>query len=260
MITLNEARHIGDCLNSVKGLADEIIVVDSGSTDDTVSICQTMGAQVIQADWLGFGPQKNIALNAAQGEWVFSLDADERLSPELAEEIRGVLRNGTTHNCFSSPRSSQFCGRFMKHSGWWPDRIDRFFRRSAGRFTDDIVHERVVVNGSKGQFSKPIIHIAIEDISQSLQKMNRYSTSGAQMMLEKGKSSSLLSAVLHGWWAFMRTYFFQLGFLDGKEGFVLAICNAEGTYYRYLKLWLLQRNAGTGKQSVTRPSGETNER
>ena len=237
VITKNEAHAIGKCLESVSW-ADEIVVLDSGSTDGTVKICESFGAKVHVTDWPGFGPQKNRALDLATGEWVLSLDADEIVPPQLKAEIMGAISKGDA-DAYSFPRSSSYCGKFMRHGGWWPDRVTRLFRRGSARFSDDLVHEKLIAEGKTAELSSPLIHIAFSDLEEVLQKVDRYSTAGALMMAQKGKRASLGTAILHGFWSFFRTYFLKAGFLDGKEGFMLAVSNAEGTYYRYLKLMLL---------------------
>lgn len=243
VITKNEEAAIARCLDSVR-FADEIIVVDSGSTDRTVALAEAAGAKVtVTADWPGFGPQKNRALALAGGDWVFSIDADEWVEPALAEEIRSAVSRAGDVVAYELPRSSSFCGREMRHSGWWPDHILRLFRRDRARFSDDIVHERVVADGPVGRLSHPLRHESFVNLHEVVDKMNRYSTAGAQMRTTRGKGGSVSGAVLHGFWAFLRTYVLRAGFLDGREGFVLAVANAEGTYYRYLKAWLAQRKA-----------------
>ena len=238
VITKNEGHVMKRCLESVSW-ADEIVVVDSGSSDDTVEICESFGARVKVTDWPGFGPQKNRALDLSSSEWVLSIDADEIVTPELKQEILESISNGNM-DAYSFPRSSSYCGRFMKHSGWWPDRIVRLFRRECARFSEDIVHEKLIVNGKIGALSSPLVHFAFSDLEEVLQKIDRYSTLGAVMMKERGKKASLTGAILHGFWSFFRTYFLKGGFLDGREGFMLAVSNAEGTYYRYLKCMLLK--------------------
>jgi glycosyltransferase involved in cell wall biosynthesis len=240
VITRDNERTIGRCMESL-AFADEIIVVDSGSTDRTLEICRGAGAQVYEADWPGHGPQKNRALARATGDWVLSIDSDEWATPELSGEIKRAIGASTTHDAYAIPRRSSFCGRYMRHSGWWPDYVVRLFRREAARFTDDHTHERLVVQGSAGRLRTPIMHEAIIDLDQMLLKMNAYSSSYAQMKLERGARGSLAAAVLHGAWAFFRTYVIRLGFLDGREGFILAVANAEGSYYRYVKLMMLAR-------------------
>lgn len=245
VITKDEEAAIGRCLDSVRW-ADEIVVLDSGSTDRTVEIAREHGARVeVSADWPGFGPQKNRALALAGGEWVLSLDADEWVPEDLAAEIRAAIVSPDGHAGFELPRSSSFCGREMRHSGWWPDHILRLFRRDAARFSEDIVHERVLLDGRVGRLTRPLRHESFVSLHEVVDKMNRYSTAGAQMRVMRGKGGSVGAAVARGLWAFVRTYVLRAGFLDGREGFVLAVANAEGTYYRYLKAWLARRGRGS---------------
>jgi glycosyltransferase involved in cell wall biosynthesis len=240
LITKNEADNIRACIESVSW-ADEIIVVDSGSTDVTVTIARELGAQVHEHDWPGFGVQKNRALGYASKDWVLSLDADERVTPELRTEIEAILRSAQTQDSYLVPRLSNYCGRFMYHSGWYPDLLPRLFRRGKARFSDDLVHERLVVEGSSGKLKGLLLHYAFDGMEEVLHKVNQYSTAGAAMMHKRGRKASLSGAVLRGLWSFFRTYILRGGILDGREGFMLAVSNAEGTYYRYLKLMLLNR-------------------
>ncbi|WP_321891645.1 glycosyltransferase family 2 protein [Paraburkholderia tropica] len=248
VVAMNEAHDIRDCLESVRGLALETIVFDSGSTDGTPDICRALGARVFETDWPGDGPQKNRALAEARGDWVICLDADERLSPELRAEIEALLAQGSPHAAFSTPRRSSFCGRFMKHSGWWPDRIVRLFRRGSARFTDVRTHTHLEIDGTTGRFDGPFIHISMPDLHEALDKTNVYSSEGALTMAENGKRSSLAKALGKGFWAFFRTWVIRAGFLDGAEGLMLAINNAETTYYRYAKLALLTRDGKVAKK------------
>lgn len=240
VITKNEAANIRACLESVSW-ADEIIVVDSGSQDDTVAICREFTPHVYSHDWPGFGPQKNRALGYATKDWVLSLDADERVTPELRREIEEILSRKDLIAAYDIPRLSSYCGRFMRHSGWHPDFVTRLFRRGSARFSDDLVHERLLVEGQTAQLGGMLLHHAYDDLEQVLRKLDHYSSAGAQMMHQRGRQATLSGAVLRGLWSFVRTYFFRAGFLDGREGFMLAVSNAEGTYYRYLKLMLLNR-------------------
>src|SRR5712691_7581135 len=247
IITQNEEQTIRGCLESVSW-ADEIIVVDSGSTDNTVAICKELGAKVLVMDWQGFGPQKNRALTLATGDWVLSLDADERVSHELRNEIQSAITTRGKHVAFRMARSSSYCGRVMRHSGWWPDYVTRLFKRGHARFSDDLVHERLIVEGKTATLKQSLRHEAFRDLEQVLQKLNSYSSAGAAMLSQRDGKASLASAVGHGLWTFIRTYFLRAGFLDGREGFMLAVSNAEGAYYRYLKAMLLQeKNAKTKK-------------
>lgn len=241
IVAKNEAHDIADCIRSVQGLATEIIVFDSGSTDGTPELCRGLGAKVFETNWPGDGPQKNRALDVATGTWVLCLDADERVGDQLKHEIRSILKNGASHAAFRTPRSSSFCGRFMRHSGWWPDYIIRFFQRGKGRFTDVFTHTHLEYQGTLGTFKNPIIHLAIPALEESLEKMNAYSSAGANSLAERGKSSSITKAALRGLWMFFRVYLLKRGFLDGKEGFLLAVLNAEGSFHKHAKLALMPR-------------------
>jgi glycosyltransferase involved in cell wall biosynthesis len=240
IITKNEAVNIRACLESIRWV-DEIIVVDSGSTDETVAICRGFTDHVHLYPWLGFGPQKNLALSHAGMDWILSLDADERVSDQLRDEILASVAD-LKNDGFAIPRLSSYCGRFIRHSGWRPDYVIRLFRRGRGRFSDDIVHEKVLVDGPVGKLSADLIHYSFRSVEQVLDVVNRYSTLGAEQMYRQGRRSGLSTAILHGLAAFCTTYFLKAGFLDGREGLMLAISNAEGTYYKYLKLMQLSEN------------------
>lgn len=245
VITKNEADRIARCLDSV-AWADQRVVVDSGSTDATVALAQARGAEVVVTpDWPGFGPQKNRALDRATGDWVLSIDADEWVTPALADEIRATIHGAPDATAaFELPRLSRYLGRPMRHGGWWPDPVLRLFRRGAARFSDDRVHERVVVADPAmrvGRLTRPLEHDSFRTLEDVLDKVDRYSTAGAAMLHARGRRGSVRAAIGHGLWAFVRTWVLRRGFLDGREGFMLAVSNAEGTYYRYLKLAQLAR-------------------
>jgi glycosyltransferase involved in cell wall biosynthesis len=242
LITRNESRHVLACLQSV-AFADEWIVVDSGSSDDTREIAAAFGAAVVRTeDWPGFGAQKNRALAHAHGRWVLSIDADERVGPELAAQIRAaVARTDASVAGYELDRLSSFCGQWMRHGDWYPDRVLRLFRRDAGRFSDDLVHESVRVDGPVARLRGELLHETMDDLDDALDKLNRYSAGRAQDLRRRGRRGGLGAAVGHAVWTFVRGYLFRRGFLDGRLGFVLALYAAEGTYYRYLKLWLLDR-------------------
>ena len=238
IITKNEAPHIGRCLESVSW-ADEIIVLDSGSQDDTVSICRQYTDKVYETDWPGFGVQKQRALDKATGDWVLSIDADEIVTAELRAEIEQALQQNKFHG-YEIPRLSSYCGRQMRHGGWWPDYVLRLFRRNAGHFSDAVVHEKIIVEGKVGRLISPFLHDTAVNLEEILRKMNSYSSLGAQMLYEKGVRASISKAVFKGLWTFIRTYWIKAAFLDGHQGLMLSISNAEGTYYKYLKLMELQ--------------------
>jgi glycosyltransferase involved in cell wall biosynthesis len=244
LITKNEEANLKECLESVS-FANEIIVVDSQSSDKTVEIAQSFGAKVeITPNWPGFGPQKNIALDMATQDWVLSIDADERVSPELRAEIIATINSTQSQACYEIPRLSWYCGRFMKHSGWYPDYVLRLFKKGSAKFSDHLVHERVITNERVNKLKNHFFHYSFKNFSQVLQKIDGYSTLSAQQAFEQGKRSSISKAFFKGFWAFFRTYFLRLGILDGSQGLALAISNAEGTYYRYLKIWLLEQQSG----------------
>lgn len=239
IITKNEASHIADCLQSV-AWADEIIVLDSGSSDDTVAICKTFTDKVYTTDWQGFGIQKQRALDKASNDWILSIDADEIVTSELKAEIMQAMQTSEI-NGFEIPRLSNYCGRVIRHGGWYPDYVLRLFRREQGHFTDAVVHERIVVTGKIAKLNTPFLHDAFVDFEEVLHKVNNYSSLGAKLLYEKGKRTSPAKAILKGLWTFMRTYILQAAFLDGSHGLLLAISNAEGAYYKQIKLWAMQQ-------------------
>ncbi len=248
VITKNEARNIRECLMSVSW-ANEIIVLDSGSDDETEAICREFTERFqVDTDWQGFGLQKNRALGLAGSDWILVIDADERVTPELRAEIESVLAGDTEAVVFDMPRQSYYCGRPMRHSGWWPDFVPRLFRRGEARFSDDLVHERLVFEGPAGRLRSPLTHYSYRDLSEVLQRIDRYSSAGAANQMDR-KQGSLGKAISHGLWTFIKTYVLRLGFLDGREGFMLAVSNAEGVYYRYLKLYYLQQQSGKDTDS-----------
>jgi glycosyltransferase involved in cell wall biosynthesis len=251
IITLNEEHNLADCLASVS-FADEIVVVDGGSSDGTCEIARAAGARVItHTEWAGFGPQKNLAIDACAGDWILSIDADERVPAALRDEIGATLRN-PAFDVYEMPRRSHYCGRFMQHSGWWPDYVRRLFRRGAARFSSAPVHESLHTDRTTGRLQNPLEHWSFRTMEQVLDKVNRYSSLSAPIVVARGGRLSVGTALLHGAAAFFRTYVLKRGFLDGSHGLMLAISNAEGSYYRYIKAMLLaqqkqQRNQAREK-------------
>ncbi len=232
--TLNESRNIADCIRGAH-FADEVVVLDSGSTDDTAALARAAGARVIETDWPGGGPQQNRAIDASTGEWIFHIDADERISPALAREIQAAIA-GREFDVYDLPRRSLFLRRFLRHSGWWPDRIPRLHRRGSGRFNEHPAHPGFVATRPVGHLQEPLIHYSLRDLATVLEKVNRYSSGSARYLHSRGKRATLGGAIAHGLWAFLRTYFFRLGILDGAEGFMVSVTDAEGSYYKHLKL------------------------
>lgn len=240
IITKNEQAHIAECIESVH-FADEIIVLDSGSTDETCQIARQLGAQVYHTThWPGFGPQKNKALDLATKEWVLSIDADERVPPALATEIQQVLA-APQAEAYTVARMSCFGGRWIQHSGWWPDRLLRLFKREHGRFKDVLVHESVLVNGPTKALSGHLLHYPYDSLESLIAKTNQYSSAAALQLHEKGKTIALPTIFAKSLWTFIRLYVLRRGFLDGRQGALLAGVAAAGSFFRYSKLWLLNQ-------------------
>ncbi|UQN54048.1 glycosyltransferase family 2 protein [Burkholderia multivorans] len=235
IIARDAARRLAQCLGALS-FADDIVVLDGGSTDDTVAIARAHGARVISApDWPGFGPQKNRAVDALSTDWVLSIDTDEVVSDELALSIRAALR-APQADVYAVDRLSAFCGHWVRHSGWYPDWIPRLFRRGAARFSDDLVHERLVFAGPADRLDGKLFHYSYDDIDSVLRKLDAYSSAGARQRRAAGERASIGKAIRRGLWAFVRTYVLRRGFLDGRAGFMIAVFNAETVYYRFLKL------------------------
>ena len=234
----NEAHNIGACVDSA-AFADEVIVLDSGSTDDTAAIARAHGATVHITDWPGYGPQQNRGIALARSEWVMSLDADERISPELQAEILREIAHPRADG-YRIPRLSSLCGHFIHHGGWRPDYTLRLVKRDKAGFTTHFLHANMTVQGSQARLRESLIHYSYRDLHDVLEKLDRYSTGNARDLAARGVKGSFAKALWHGLWAIVRTLVFRRGFLDGRYGWMLAIYNAESTYYKYLKLMELQ--------------------
>ncbi|HTR45602.1 MAG TPA: glycosyltransferase family 2 protein [Thermodesulfovibrionales bacterium] len=244
IITKNEERRLPACLESVS-FAEEIVVVDSGSSDRTVEIAEEFGCRVFVEDWKGDGPQKNSAIEKCTHEWVLIVDADERIPKETREEINRVISNSAYADAYSFPRRNYFHGRWIKYSGWWPDRIIRLVRKSKGRF-EAITHGKWATSGTLAEVDVPIDHYSFTDYSNMLLVMETRSTDMAKELLDAGTRANILTPFLHGLTMFLKVYILKLGFLDGLDGFVIAVTRAGGTFFKYAKLLELQR-AQTGK-------------
>ncbi|AJX72731.1 LPS biosynthesis protein [Burkholderia pseudomallei] len=235
LIARNAAARLAQCLDALS-FVDDIVVIENGSSDDTVAIARAHGARVITTDdWPGFGIQKNRAVDALSTDWVLSIDTDEIVSPELANAIRAAIR-APLADVYEIDRLSSFCGRWIRHGGWYPDWLPRLFKRGAARFSNDLVHERLVFEAPSARLPGKLFHYSYEDFETVLRKLDTYSSAGAQQRLAAGQRGGLGKAILRGTWAFARTYLLRLGFLDGKAGFMIAVFNAETVYYRFLKL------------------------
>jgi glycosyltransferase involved in cell wall biosynthesis len=235
IIAYNEADKIEAALASV-AWADEIVVADSNSTDATVEIARRYTDRILQVPFEGFGKLRNDVLDQLTGDWIFSLDADERCTEAAAAEIRAIASRPDAADAYLVPRRNFFFGRWIQHSGWFPDyRQPQLFRRGKLRYTQDAVHETYVLDGTLGKTTEPIAQVPFRDLAQVLHKMQRYSMLGVERLAERKTPPSMWSAFAHGLGAFLRHYVVRLGFLDGWAGFVIAFSNFEGTFYRYAK-------------------------
>lgn len=240
IITKNEQQNIVQCLESVSW-ADEIVIVDNNSDDNTIELASQFTDNIlITKDWPGFGVQKNRALERARGKWVLSIDADERVTPALQQEIMQLMQNDQK-DAYYIPRVANFCGQWIRHGGWYPDYVLRLFKRNKATFSKLLVHERVeLIDGATTAYLKhDLLHYSFDNLEQVLSKINQYSTANAKIMQQNNRSSGLFKAISHGLAAFIRNYILRAGFLDGKVGFILAIYQAECSYYRYLKAMYL---------------------
>lgn len=239
VITLNEGKNIRDCLASLD-FVDEIIVVDSGSKDHTAEICRSFSrVKFYEHSWEGFGRQKNIAAALATNDWILNVDADERATIELAHEIGEVLKFPACDGYFVK-RKNFYKGQWVRHSGWWPDRVLRLYRKKSGRFSNRLVHEKVEIGGKIGSLIHALEHYSFRSMGDFLKQANEYSSLGARVMYENGRDSSVFLAFLHSIFAFLKGYILQRGFLDGRAGVLIAVSNAVGVFYRYMKVLELE--------------------
>ena len=242
VIARNESANLRACLESVP-FADEIVVLDNASIDDTVAIATAWGARVSQTtDWPGFGPQKNRALALATGDWVLSLDADERVTPQLAAEIIGAIASGRA-DAYELPRLTRFCGQWIRHCGWTPDRVLRLFRRGRASFSDDLVHERVIVElGTRcGRLTHSLLHESYPTPAHYWRKLEAYSQAWALQRHGQGRRTSMARAGAAAAVAFIRSYLLRLGFLDGAMGFAVCTMQAQAAFGKYFALYCLNR-------------------
>ncbi|APF18572.1 glycosyl transferase family 2 [Caldithrix abyssi DSM 13497] len=233
IITFNEERNIGRCLKSLDWV-DEIVVVDSGSSDRTVEICETHGAKVVKSEWLGFGKTKHFAVEQAANNWILSIDADEEVTPQLKQKIQSILKNPDATVAYRIKRQAFYLGRPVKHAGWQKDYPLRLFNRQNGNFNDREVHESVEFNGQVQYIQEPLLHYTYPTISSHIQKMDRYTN---LTVGEHAQKATILGSVARAFFKFLKMYFLKGGFLDGRIGFVLCFNSAFGIYLKYIKLW-----------------------
>jgi glycosyltransferase involved in cell wall biosynthesis len=248
LITLNEEVNLPRTLESVQPLVrdrqGEIIVIDSGSIDRTLEVASSYGAKIFSEPWKGFAAQKNSALEKAAGDWVLQLDADETLEPGLAEEINGELERAGNRVGFWIPRKNFFLGRWIKHGGFYPDPKLRLIRRGAGKFEEYGAHPTIKVDGATSRLRHALVHNAYPTLRGYIDHMNSYSSSGAEVAIAKGhRRFNLLNILVRPKLTFLYNYILRLGFLDGREGFLLHLYHAVYVSWKYAKAWELSRNA-----------------
>ena len=234
LITRNEALQIADCIRSI-AFCDEIIVIDNGSTDQTVEIAKNLGCRVTStSDWPGFGAQKQRALNQAKGRWVLSIDADERVTPELRHEIEQTIQSSSA-NGYLIKRKSRFLGRWMRFGGWYPDYVLRLAQRDCCRFDLSLVHEKIIVSGSVKKLHSYFLHFSYNSINDVLNKQRRYALIGAEKIRAlKGSNTSVWIAFSRALWTFLRLYILRLGVLEGSHGFISAMFKAQEVFWKYV--------------------------
>ncbi len=234
IITFNEERNVPRVIESLR-CCDEILVLDSGSNDRTVEIATGLGARVEEASWHGYAAQKNIAAELASHDWILSLDADESVSEALEAEIWQIKKNGPKFDGYTMPRLAQYLGRWILHSGWYPDRKVRLFDRRKAKWVGEFVHESVTVEGRVGHLKSNLLHFTCDSLSEHLRTMDGYTTLAAQEIVSRGKTVGLRNLLLDPPWTFLRTYIARFGFLDGVEGLTIAYMAALYNFLKYSK-------------------------
>lgn len=253
VITLNEAEHIGAALDSA-AWADEIVVVDSGSTDGTVDIARARGVEVLSREWSGYVDQKNYAAERASHDWIFSLDADERIPPALAAEIQGLVAAEPPRRGYRVPRVTFYLGRWIRTTDFYPDYQTRLYDRRAARWRGKYVHESVTVNGPAGQLRHDLEHYSFRDLRDHLDRVNLYTTLAARQMREAGRRAGALDLLAHPLAAFLRNYVLRRGMLDGTAGLTISLVNAYSVFLKFAKLWELQE---TPRPQTPNPRSQT---
>jgi len=234
IITLNEERNIARAIESLR-CCDEILILDSGSTDRTEELAEKLGARVIGAGWRGYAGQKNWAAEQASHDWILSLDADEALSEALEAEIWNLKKTGPRYDGYTMPRLARYLGRWILHSGWYPDRKIRLYDRRKGKWVGDFVHESVQVSGRVGNLDSNILHFTCDSLSEHVKTMERYTTLAAQELAARNAQASIWRMIFDPPWTFVKSYIFQRGFLDGREGLTIAYMAAFYTFLKYAK-------------------------
>ncbi len=236
IITFNEEKRLEPALKSLAGLVSEIVVVDSFSTDNTVKLAKKYSTKVFQRKWTDYTDQKNYANTRASSPWILSLDADERISPELHAEILKVKKEEPECDGFLIPRQVYYLGKWIRHSGWYPDRKLRLFRKEKARWEGEYVHERLVIDGKIQKLSGSIHHFTYRNISEHLDRINKFSELGAQKLYAKRKKCRWHRLVFMPFFRFVKSFFWRAGFLDGYPGFIISVLNGYSIFLRYAKL------------------------
>jgi glycosyltransferase involved in cell wall biosynthesis len=234
IITFNEERNIARAMESLR-CCDEIIIVDSHSTDRTAEIARSLGARVVESPWPGYAQQKNLAAEHAANDWILSIDADEALSEALEGEIWQIKKNGANYDAYTVPRLAQYMGRWILHSGWYPNRKIRLYHRRKALWVGDFVHESVKVNGKIGHLESDLLHFTCDSFAEHFKTMDRYTTLAAEQIVSQGKHVGAKQLLLDPPWTFLRTYFFRRGFQDGLEGLTIAYMAALYNFVKYAK-------------------------
>jgi len=234
IVTLNEERKIARTMESLR-CCDEIVVLDSGSTDRTCAIARSLKARVIEEPWRGYAAQKNRAAECASNDWILSLDADETLTEELEGEILLLKQEGFERDAYRMPRMAQYLGRWIRHGGWYPDRKIRLYDRRKATWLGDFVHESVAVQGTTGELRGALHHFTCDSLSEHLQTLDRYTTLAAAELRANGRTPGLARMLFDPAWTFLRTYLLRRGFLDGFPGLAIAYCAALYTFLKYAK-------------------------
>jgi len=257
IITLNEEKHLARCLESISDVADEIVVVDSRSQDDTLEIAKQFHARMFTRDWTNYSEQKNYAASVATHDWILSLDADECLSPALHKALQAVKQQHTDASAFAFPRKALYLGRWIEHSGWYPDHKTRLYRKDKARWNGAYVHESLHVEGLVARLEGDLLHYSCESISEHLRSLDRYTTLAAQELWHRGKRGTLLRSVASAIAAFVKTYWLKQGFRDGMQGFLIACFSGYYNLAKYAKVWELEQRDGAwenkGAQAIAAP-------
>lgn len=237
LIARDEEQNIEDCLQSVNWADEIVVVIDSRSQDRTSELAQKFTDKVYKIEWRGYSNTKSFAVDKADGEWIFWIDADERVTPELREDIQEAISKNNDVDGYVIPRLANFLGRWIKHCGWYPGYVLRLFRRGSARFNDALVHEGLDFEGKLGKLSHPMLHYTDRDIKHYFLKYNDYTSLASEELARKGKQFKVVDLIFRPIFTFIKMYIFRLGFFDGIQGFMLSVFSANYVFTKYAKLW-----------------------